>query len=646
MTLDAEGVKIDDGQAIRNSVIDLTEAAGHLNTHAGNIKRAWSGLGAVYRAPEQEDVLAAMDKPATEATDLKNKMRTAGRALGAYGERCIELQARKNQLKIDIAAFYKNYPQDGGGPTGTIPEAVIGGAQEVLLLRAEEDLAQRIYQLQADLDEAQRTCANAISAIYGGPHYEAADQASVWDKSVYGLTASGYDQLTRTGTGLDGKDIAWGVPRGWTGKGTLPNIYMAGQGAIASFLQLPNFAKDLIGADGAGEAGAAWSGLGRGGLDLLMVFNPAGPMLTAFGVGPWAGARERTGGMLKSIFGMDSGKTAPAYTAGGFVPDILAALETKGGSLTVKQALEVARRSSLAMTSKFPRNIGDAAAVKQIVESATGSARLLIHDMHTRIGPAPAIAGGHGGSTSPMSKSGMPDMNSLHNEASDQGRHRTPQRTGSGAREAPGNGSGPHASEGGGDQASGSGQSASSQGNDTRPDAHQSPPDPDHGDKAGAQDADDSSTSVPDADGSAADSADATSPSDLGYEVPQPPSGYPHLEWPDFPFKPLDGGRFESPEGLVYEAGSRESHRVYHIAQHGFPNSDKPRHSVFKDRDDMWAAIDEAWRSKGQPVAVDPDGRTKYIVPMNREIGTQGETRIAIVVDTNTNNIVTSFPQR
>ncbi|MBF1264569.1 MAG: hypothetical protein HXM80_02570 [Neisseria sicca] len=61
-------------------------------------------------------------------------------------------------------------------------------------------------------------------------------------------------------------------------------------------------------------------------------------------------------------------------------------------------------------------------------------------------------------------------------------------------------------------------------------------------------------------------------------------------------------------------------------------------------RKEVLPLIDEAWKKKGMPLANDP--RT-YLVDMKRVIGTNGETKIRIVVQTKgSNQITTAYPQK
>ncbi|WP_158071208.1 hypothetical protein [Streptomyces sp. CB00455] len=51
--------------------------------------------------------------------------------------------------------------------------------------------------------------------------------------------------------------------------------------------------------------------------------------------------------------------------------------------------------------------------------------------------------------------------------------------------------------------------------------------------------------------------------------------------------------------------------------------------------------IDEGWLKRGTP---DPSDPAKYVIDMGKEVGTQGEKKLKIVVVPGTNKIITAHP--
>lgn len=98
-----------------------------------------------------------------------------------------------------------------------------------------------------------------------------------------------------------------------------------------------------------------------------------------------------------------------------------------------------------------------------------------------------------------------------------------------------------------------------------------------------------------------------------------------------------------SPEGLRYGYDKKFGNRVDHVLDHTVQNPQKPIHTVFNTKgDDVLKLVDEAWRRRGMP---EPNDASAFVVDMGRPIGTNGETRIRLVVDTSTNDVITAYPQ-
>ena len=137
--------------------------------------------------------------------------------------------------------------------------------------------------------------------------------------------------------------------------------------------------------------------------------------------------------------------------------------------------------------------------------------------------------------------------------------------------------------------------------------------------------------------------------------VAESPSGEvaTRSEWSDAPadaaseVNPED--LFESPAGLRYgpDPSPKYKTRLAHIMTHTLPNPDKPKHSVFveKDQKALVALLDEAWGKRGDPKKQGgAKGRDVYTVEMGRAVGDEGQTQIRIVVERDSADIVTAYP--
>lgn len=102
-----------------------------------------------------------------------------------------------------------------------------------------------------------------------------------------------------------------------------------------------------------------------------------------------------------------------------------------------------------------------------------------------------------------------------------------------------------------------------------------------------------------------------------------------------------------SPAGLIYDVGSQQGNRVFHVFEHLAPNPNKPRHTVFKvdSSADLLPLIDDAYsiiqKQNIQPVPGDPGA---FIVPMGKVVGTNGETSIRLILKPGTTEVITAYP--
>jgi hypothetical protein len=120
-----------------------------------------------------------------------------------------------------------------------------------------------------------------------------------------------------------------------------------------------------------------------------------------------------------------------------------------------------------------------------------------------------------------------------------------------------------------------------------------------------------------------------------------------------------DLSKWTSPEGIVYLAGQKggyEGFRVSHVLAHTVPNYvplngvPKALHSVFNiSRHQLFAVIDQAWAQRGNAGVISNltnAARSKdiYRIPWLNAGTVAGEDFIWIVLNKNTNEIVTSYP--
>ncbi len=147
----------------------------------------------------------------------------------------------------------------------------------------------------------------------------------------------------------------------------------------------------------------------------------------------------------------------------------------------------------------------------------------------------------------------------------------------------------------------------------------------------------------------------AAEPAPAGVK-PVPSSGPPQVE-----LKKIGPVKWLSPAGLTYQGRDPEGRtRVEHVLRHARDIPDRDgSHGVFDGGPDVvFGVIDEAWRNiekkKIRP-AIEGD-RSLYTVPMGRRVGYLGGragaarghpplTRVFLVIETGTTNVITAFPR-
>ena len=107
-------------------------------------------------------------------------------------------------------------------------------------------------------------------------------------------------------------------------------------------------------------------------------------------------------------------------------------------------------------------------------------------------------------------------------------------------------------------------------------------------------------------------------------------------------FADLGNGDTVSPAGLVYGPG-----KIDHVLAHTAENPDRATHTVFEEKNPnkVLDLVDEGWGAvKLGNAYTYPDDSFKFVAPMGRPIGTNGEQFLQMAVDPSTNRILTAYP--
>ena len=425
-------VELDEPAAVRQTGSDLKTALDKVNTRADDVKSTWSGLAAHYKAPEQGEVLTAMNVPVTASENAASNGSTVKSALYTYASALVTLRSQKSQLITDINTFYadktriENENKDNHLGNDFM-DFVRGEAND--LLNRENDLNGRAAQLLADKEAAERACANAIGDIWGGEHYEAADETWTGDTTTYGMSAGAYEELSKAG------DAPWGHPSMWSSDNWAVRGQMIGEGAWSSVTGSVTFLGDLTGFNGGGKAKAAWSGLGQLGFDLWATTTPIAYLIPGIDQGASANRLKEVG---KGIIGWDNWDTSGWQTGGSVGLDVILTAATGGTAGAAKGSIKAASASRfvkfLGGTSKLDVK-GTAAALRVRLGSSLNtrldSLATLGQRLNERLGLQPAVAG-----------PGIPDTRA--GRPTTQPRHFEPPTQSAGPGHSPDSGPAPH----------------------------------------------------------------------------------------------------------------------------------------------------------------------------------------------------------
>lgn len=158
------------------------------------VHATWQGLAAVYEAPEVAQLLATTGPVQHVSGSVGEDIETVGRALGTYAAEVREIKARLEALRIQAADFERSVEGDDDW------------ADDDVKRERNNELVGAVNAAVADFDAAQRRCANAINALYGGQQYRASDGDGHHERGEYGATAG---QLGQAAAGDGG--VPWGT---------------------------------------------------------------------------------------------------------------------------------------------------------------------------------------------------------------------------------------------------------------------------------------------------------------------------------------------------------------------------------------------------------------------------------------------------
>ncbi|WP_304451433.1 hypothetical protein [Nocardiopsis sp. YSL2] len=223
---------------IVNTVL-LESAASGIRTDGENIaevgqsiKSSWAGLQEVYSAPEAPTLYAAVDPVAATGGDVETDFGKAATALETFAETARELRSKLVQARQDARALVADIQSDEDWDDG----GFFGGESE----KVEEHnaLLNEVNSLHQQYQEAERECANAITTLFGGTTFIAANADGTTQpgagEAVHGFEEAPEDVETPWGT-PQGSDHMWHVDAVHGGWGVLKGSVEDMGGAVGAF---------------------------------------------------------------------------------------------------------------------------------------------------------------------------------------------------------------------------------------------------------------------------------------------------------------------------------------------------------------------------------------------------------------------------
>ena len=189
--IDPSGIPVIDGNmdALTRHAGELTAVSGDIADTGARVHATWQQLAPVYDAPEVAQLLVTTAPVQQTTASLGEDIATVGRVLAGYATEVRGIQDRLDALRTDDAAFL----------TGVTDEPTAEHTD-----RSNAVLSQ-VNAAMADFDDAQRRCANASNALYGGTTYRADNGDGRLDTGEYGSTAAALDAASREG------GLPWGA---------------------------------------------------------------------------------------------------------------------------------------------------------------------------------------------------------------------------------------------------------------------------------------------------------------------------------------------------------------------------------------------------------------------------------------------------
>ncbi|NYI97272.1 hypothetical protein HNR12_003549 [Streptomonospora nanhaiensis] len=301
--------------ALEDAAADLRTQGGNIAESGGAVKSSWSDLRDHYVAPEAETLFAVMDPVSEKDDEVDVDLGQVAAALETFAETARDLKAQLVQAKADAQDFLASIEGDDDWDDG----GFLGGESDKV--GEHNDLLNRVNSLAHRYWAAERDCANAITALFGGTRFVGADADGGQPREgevVYG-TAEPFSDV----------ETPWGSPQSTDHWGHVDLVHGAGD-VLMGTLEDFGGAIGLHGDEGWLWQGGSWTdnfggywGDSIAGLGAMVgVYNPeTGEFTTSLGEA-WDVARGAWGDAIHGLFPWTELGERPGYVFGTLLTNV------------------------------------------------------------------------------------------------------------------------------------------------------------------------------------------------------------------------------------------------------------------------------------------------------------------------------------
>ncbi|MFD4829903.1 proline-rich domain-containing protein [Streptomyces uncialis] len=298
----------------------------------------FQGLSAFYTAPEAEQLFATTGPVKSESDVFADQLESVTTALSEYAAEVRPIEARLKQLREDATAFVagisgdRHWKDDGDK------------------VEENNDLVKDVNAAVAAFWEAERACANKITALVCGTHFIADDGSGA--SNMYGFSEKDLDST---------KELPWGSQveesRRWWEVHHHVGSFLKGVFVDGLWGTIRGLGT-LVGVDGWDAAGQAWTGLAKVVTGLAITVTPV--LGTVF----WALPEEKLPGWFresrtavketgKALVAWDEWGKNPARAAGATTFNVVTTVFTGGAGAAAKTGSVAKVISALGKTGRL-----------------------------------------------------------------------------------------------------------------------------------------------------------------------------------------------------------------------------------------------------------------------------------------------------